>query len=238
MGALSLKAGGWTSATSRFETFCARLGRRRSDISESPISISSLLITIVTGAAIFGAVMGTFMVGGAGRWPLVIYAAVKVPTLILLTTALCLPAFFVLSTVLGLRDDFGRSVRAVLAGQATLALALASLSPLTRVAYESGISHSGAQLFNAALFVLATAAGQLAMLGHYRSIIAANPQAKQRHRTMLVAWVAMYVFTGIQTGWILRPYIGAVDLDVRFFRADAFTNAYEYFLRLVFGGHA
>jgi len=222
----------------RFESLCARIGRPSEfvpDDGAGVLTVRSLLAAIGAGGAIFGAVMGTFEISGAGRWPLVLYAGVKVPSLIMVTTAVCLPAFFVLNTVLGLRDDFGRAVRAVLAGQAALALALASLSPLTRVAYESGIRHGGAQLFNAGMFAVATAVGQAVMLRHYRAIVKANPATAGRHRAMLWAWVVMYVFTGVQTGWILRPYIGAPGLNVAFFREDAFTNAYVYFLRLVFG---
>lgn len=227
--------GGARGAADRFEGFCARIGRPGREAG-APLAVPWLLAAIACGGAIFGAVMGTYQVGEPGRWPLVIYAALKVPSLIMVTTAVCLPAFFVLNTVLGLRDDFGRAVRAVLAGQAALALALASLAPLTRVAYESGIGHGGAQLFNAGMFALATGAGQAVMLRHYRAIIASNHDLEDRHRAMLWAWVVMYVFTGVQTGWVLRPYIGAPGLEVRFFRVDAFTNAYVYFLRLVFGG--
>ncbi|MBX3357714.1 MAG: hypothetical protein KF745_04725 [Phycisphaeraceae bacterium] len=219
--------------TDRFEDLCARIGRPGRDAAGPPVGIRALLAAIAVGGAVFGAVMGTYLVGEAGRWPLVAYSAIKVPSLLMVTTAVCLPAFFVLNTVLGLRDDFGHAVRAVLAGQAGLALALASLSPLTRVAYESGVSHGTAQLFNAGLFVIATGVAQIVMFRHYRAIIDSNPAAATKHRTMLWAWVAMYAFTGIQTGWILRPYIGVPDMDVRFFRADAFSNAYIYFLQLV-----
>jgi len=230
----TLAISSWRRATDRFEGLCARIGRR-GVIADLPVS--TLLLCIAIGAAVFGAVMGTYEVasegvGGRARWPLVFYSAIKVPTLILLTTGICLPAYFVLNTVAGVRDDFGKSIRAVLAGQAALALSLASLAPLTRVAYATGITHGQAQLFNAFMFVLATTTGQIVMLRHYRAIIAGNPDNATRHRAMLIAWIVMYVFTGVQTGWILRPYIGSPTLEVRFFRVDAFTNAYEYFLQL------
>lgn len=244
MQALNTSAGRVRAVTDRFEELCARIGRfsgpHAAPVSTTDLPFRTLLLAIVIGAAIFGAVMGTYEIGGdgvgGGRWPLLFYSAIKVPTLILLTTAVCLPAYFVLNTVAGLRDDFSRSLRAVLAGQAAVALALASLAPLTRVAYETGITHGQAQMFNAMMFALATGAGQIVMLRHYRAIMAANPAAASRHRVMLLVWIVLYVFTGIQTGWILRPYIGVPGLEVRFFRVDAFTNAYEYFLRLVMRG--
>ena len=50
--------------------------------------------------------MGSYAFGsGPDRLLMVLYAAVKMPLLVLVTSVLCLPAFFVLTTVLGLRDD-------------------------------------------------------------------------------------------------------------------------------------
>ncbi len=70
--------------TGRFEAMCARIGRPGAG--PARLSVPSLLAAIAAGGAVFGAVMGTYLVGGQGRWPLVIYAAVKVPALIMVST--------------------------------------------------------------------------------------------------------------------------------------------------------
>ena len=193
----------------------------------------ALILAIVLAGAVYGAFMGSFAFS-AERAPLVLYAAAKVPLLLLATTLVCLPAFLVLNTLLGLRADFGRAMRAILAGQAALALALASLGPVTRFAYSSGATHRGALLFNAAMFTVATAAAQAVMLRRYRPLTA-DPVVGPRHRLMLWTWVLLYVFVGIQMGWMLRPFVGSPGLPVTFFRQEPFSNAYVMIVRLVLG---
>src|SRR5262249_6219663 len=149
-------------------------------------------------------------------------AAVKVPLLIFVTTVVCLPGFFVLNTVLGLREDFGRAMRAILAGQAGLTVALASLGPITRFAYVSGVDHRQALLFNALMFTVATVIGQVVMLRRYRELTA-QPGRGRRHLLMLWAWVVLYAFVGMQMGWMLRPFVGAPGLPVAFFRDEPFS---------------
>jgi hypothetical protein len=190
----------------------------------------TLLLAILIAGPIYGAFMGSFALSG-DRWPLVFYAAVKVPILILGTTAVCMPGFFVLNTVLGLRNDFPLALRAILAGQAALTIALASLGPFTRLIYISGASHRGALLFNAAMFTVATGVAQLVLLRRYRQLIARDPH----HRVMLWTWIILYAFVGIQLGWMLRPFVGNPAIPVAFLRDEPFSNAYIVVLRLIVG---
>jgi hypothetical protein len=166
--------------------------------------------------------MGTFRVLDADRWKLVLFGAMKSPLLLIATTLIVLPGFFVLNTAFGLRDDFRIALRGVLASQAALALALLSLGPVTMLAYASNIEHHQAILFNALMFTIATAIGQIVMLRWYRELIARDG----RHRFMLLAWLVLYAFVGMQTGWMLRPFIGGLERAPTFLREDPFTNAY------------
>src|SRR4051794_18597345 len=74
-------------------------------------ALPRLLLTVAVFGVLYGATMGTF--GGLrGDRPLqVLYSAVKVPLLLLVTFGLSLPSFFVLNTILGVRADFGRVLR-------------------------------------------------------------------------------------------------------------------------------
>src|SRR6185295_6444086 len=75
----------------------------------------ALALAVLIAGPVYGAFMGSFHLVSAERALMVLYAAAKVPLLIFATSAVCLPGFFVLTTVLGLRDDFGRAIRAILA---------------------------------------------------------------------------------------------------------------------------
>ena len=52
---------------------------------------------------------------------------------------------------------------------------------------------------------------------------------------MLMIWVGLYAFVGMQMGWMLRPFIGDPGLPVAFFRQEPFSNAYVVIARLIFG---
>ncbi|MBK8271187.1 MAG: hypothetical protein IPK83_23880 [Planctomycetes bacterium] len=186
---------------------------------------------IVGFAPLYGALMGSFQFDSAERLLQIAYSAIKAPLLLGATTILCLPVFFVINTILGLRDDFRDAIQSILAGQAGLSVTLASLGPFTRFWYFSTEDYRAALLFNAAMFTIATAAGQLVMWRYYRILVRRN----LRHVVALALWLVLYAFVGIQMGWILRPFIGSPGMDVTFFREGAFTNAYVVVAELIVG---
>jgi len=191
----------------------------------------SLAVLILCFSPLYGGLMGSFHFVSAERVWQVAFAGIKMPLLLFATSVLCLPAFFVLNSVLGLRDDLRESLLAILAGQAALSIVLAALGPLTRFWYFSGSTYRAALLFNAGAFALATFAGHIVMSRYYRQLI----RRHRHHRIGLYAWVSMYAFVGIQMGWTLRPFIGSPNMPVAFFRDGPFSNAYVVVAGLVFG---
>lgn len=185
---------------------------------------------------LYGGVMGGY---GAttGRWtiqPLI--SAAKVPLLLMVTFTVAMPSFFVINTLLGLRDDFRQAARALMATQAAMTIILASLAPVTAFWYVSHDGYSAAILFNALMFAAAAVASQLVLRRYYRPLI----QRNRRHRVTLWVWLVLYGFIGIQMGWVLRPFIGDPELPPRLFRQSAWGNAYVEVLdtlwRLLTGG--
>ena len=191
-----------------------------------------LPLMVVALGPIYGACMGSFQLDSSDRLLLMLYGGLKVPLLLFSTTVVCLPGFFVLNTLLGLRDDFRDVLQAIVAGQAGLSIVLASLAPLTRFWYFSTSAYRAALLFNVAMFTVATLAGQFVMLRYYRELM----RRHRHHRLMLGAWVILYAFVGIQMAWMLRPFVGSPGLPVSFFRQEPFSNAYVVVARLFFGG--
>jgi hypothetical protein len=198
----------------------------------SGVRTSTLLLIIFTAGPFYGAFMGSYALHSAERLLLCLYSAIKMPLLVLVTAGLCVPAFFVLNTIAGLRADFPRAVRSILAAQAAFALTLASLAPITRFIYLAGLTHRFAILTNALMFTIATCMAQVILWRWYRPLREANP----RHSLMLWAWVTLYAFVGIQMGWMLRPFVGKPTAPVQFFRTEGFSNAYLEVVRLFVGG--
>ncbi len=187
------------------------------------------LLLIVAFGVFYGAVMGTYSGLAANRLHQLLYSGVKVPLLLLATFLLCLPSFFVVNTVAGLREDFGQVLRAVVAAQACVTVVLASLAPFTVVWYVSSTDYQSAILFNAVMFGVATAAAQVVVRRYYSPLI----RRSSRHRLLLRFWFVLYAFVGIQMGWVLRPFIGDPHQPVEFFRSGAWGNAYVVLAHLI-----
>jgi hypothetical protein len=170
----------------------------------------------------YGAVMGSFSGVLGDRFWQVLYSSAKVPFLLLGTFLICLPSFFVFNTLFGVRSDFTRALGALAASQAGLTLVLCALAPLTVVWYVSFVNYSAAILFNGLMFAVASLAAQIILRRLYRPLIFEN----RKHLLLLRIWLGLYVFVGIQLGWLLRPFIGQPGLPVQMFRDEAWGNAY------------
>jgi hypothetical protein len=196
---------------------------------QTAASLRQLTALLVAFGAAYGAVMGTFGGVMGDRLLQVCYSAAKVPLLLLATSMIALPNFFVLNTLFGLRRDFAEAIRALAATQAGLAVILASMAPLTIVWYATSADHESALRFNGLMFAVASFGAQFLLRGYYQPLIRRNP----RHRVMLWLWLIIYIFVGIQMGWVLRPFVGAPGAAVQFFREGAWSNAYEIVFKLI-----
>jgi hypothetical protein len=188
--------------------------------------IVALVTCVLVFGLIYGAAMGTF---GGVRPAQVLFSALKVPLLLLVTGGIGLPSIFVLYSLAGLREDFSQVLRGLLATQAAQATVLAALAPFTLLWYASCADYRLAILFNVLMFTVATISTQHVLRRHCHDLIARNA----RHRTLLWAWLALYVFIGIQLGWMLRPFVGDPTRATTFLRPDSLTNAYEALVRLL-----
>ncbi|WP_165227131.1 hypothetical protein [Aquisphaera insulae] len=193
-----------------------------------PVAGPTLGLMILGFGMFYGGVMGLYGgLSGHRLWQPV-FSAVKVPFLIVTTFVLSVPSFYVVNALLGLRADFPRVLRALVTTQAGLTAILASLAPLTAFWYASKSPYQAAILFNGLMFAVASLGAQWILRREYRPLI----QKDGRHRWLLRAWILIYVFVGIQMGWVLRPFIGDPLSPVQFFRQDSWSNAYEVVLRM------
>ena len=205
-------------------------GRDRFAVGAPPAGrLRWLVLFVVVFGIYYGAVMASYTGLAPGRYQQLLYVGLKVPLLLLVTFALCLPSFFVVNVVAGRGADFGEALRGVVAAQACVTVALAALSPVTVLFYLTTDRYHEAILFNAVMFTVAVVAAQRMMGRYYGPLIERAP----RHRWMLLFWFFFYALVGIQMGWLLRPFIGAPQVPVEFFRSGAWGNAYEVVARLI-----
>jgi hypothetical protein len=200
-------------------------GRGRFAVERRAVPWGAVALLGLPASFAYGCAMGTF----AERPLQAVYSGLKVPLLLMLATLVCLPNFYAVNAVLGLRDDFGAAVRGVLAAGATVAVTLASLIPFVLFLYASTGDYRTAVVGNGVLFLTATLAGQWTLTRHYRPLVARD----RRHRIARASWIALYSFVAVQLAWVLRPFVGTPDMPTQFFREEAWSNAYEVVARTV-----
>jgi len=184
---------------------------------------------IVLGAGLYGAAMGWWRAPHQA-----LFTAAKFPLVILLTTAGNALLNAMLAPLLGLNIPFRQSFSAILMSFTVAAAILGAFSPLMAfmvwnappISPETiqGATYNIIKLANVAVIAFAGTTGNarlfqlLARLGGSR-IVAWR---------VLFAWLTVNLFLGSQLSWILRPFIGAPNLPVEFFRAAALHgNFYE-----------
>ncbi|MGC4032375.1 MAG: hypothetical protein QM754_11710 [Tepidisphaeraceae bacterium] len=193
-------------------------------------TLGRLIFIAALAAMGYGAVMGSFgVLYGQSGWQ-VLFAAIKSPMLLAVTFVLTLPSFLVINLLLGLGRDVKDVLHALAAGQVAVSVGLLSLSPLTLLWYLSVPRYEPAILFNAAMFAVASLGGQRPLRALYRPLILRNPL----HRRMLVIWLTVYAFVGVQAGWVMRPFIGKPDAPAEFLRPEKWDNAYVVIVKILY----
>jgi hypothetical protein len=187
-----------------------------------------LLATAAAFGALYGLAMGSYGALTPERWPQLLYSAVKVPLLLFSTFGLCVPVFFVMNSLAGLRMDVRAALFALTAMQSCLAVVLAALAPVTLLTYAAGIPYAAAVFFNGVMFAVASASAQAVVVRYYGPLVREDP----RHAGMLALWLALYVFVGIQGAWVMRPFVGNPDVPPQVLRPGAWGNAYVALIKL------
>lgn len=188
------------------------------------------LAAVFAGAGLFGAALG------AWRSPMqALYGGIKVPLVILLTTAGTALLNGMLAPLLGLNIKFRQSLLIILFSHTIAAIIMGGFSPILFFVVcnappfptTTSASSSGHSI------VLVVEVGLVAFAG-----IVANVRLRQLldrlsgsppvSRRVMLAWLAANLFLGAQISWLLRPFVGAPGLPVEFLRSNAFQgNFYE-----------
>ena len=182
------------------------------------VPVAGLLLIVLVCGGLYGAVMGGYSLNAEQM----LYSALKVPLLLVVSTLVCLPNFYVLNAVLGVAGDFRAALRGILSAQATLAVTLAALSPVTAFLYVSGDSYEFFKLLNGAMFFVGSLAAQRTLARHYAPLLARD----RRHRRALLGWPVLYVFVAMQLAYVLRPFVGNPALPTTFLRETWWGNVY------------
>ncbi len=183
---------------------------------------------VVVGAGAYGAVMG------AWREPLQsLYTGIKLPLLVLLTTAGNALLNAMLAPLLGLNLTLRQCAVAVLMTFALASALLGALAPVAAfVVWNSPPLNSATVLRSAEYGFLQVAhVGCIAMgglvgnLALYPSLLLIGGEPRVARRT-LAAWLVVNLLLGSQLCWILRPFIWDPNRPVEFIGPEYFRGSF------------
>ena len=156
----------------------------------------TLVLIVLVGAAVFGASLGLYR-GGLQ----VLYSAVKLPIVLLLTVGLCAPVLTCTRRALGLESVFRRDLVLVLATLALTSLVLAAMCPLVLLGLVREMPYHSLILM--AVGASAVAAG-VGFVIFFRGLTDRDSFGRV---FVSVALLATFALCGSQMAWTLRPYL-------------------------------
>jgi NhaP-type Na+/H+ or K+/H+ antiporter len=203
---------------------CRRLGRH----------VVSLLALMVLGAGVYGAVLGMWH---GSR--LSLYVALKLPLVLLLTSALTLLFNSLVATLMGLSLRFSQVAVLTLLALAVAAVLLGSLAPVAWFFSESlpdpsvraRTTHNLLYLFHTGFVGVSGLVGCSVL---WRALLRLR-NASRALRTVFVCWLFTFAMVGGEVAWALRPFVGSIYYPVVFLRPDALKgNVYEFIFTDIF----
>jgi hypothetical protein len=191
-------------------------------------ALGRLALLMSAGAAIYGAVLG----GWQGKL-LIVYVALKLPLVLLLTSALTLLLCFVGARALDLRLTLLEVAVLTFTALAVASLLLAALAPVAaffewacpRPSPAARLAHNLLHLMHTGFVGVSGLAGCVALRRGLRRAVGEHAGA----RRVFALWILAYALVGGEVAWALRPFVGSVFEPVAFLRADALRgNVYEF----------
>ena len=186
-------------------------------------TIIMLFIICAIGAGLMGLSLGFYSMDTKQF----IASTVKLPLLLILSMAICVPSLFMFNTLTGNKMRLSQMISLVMLGLADMSVFLASFSPIMLFFIFSSRHYVFIQFL---LTVFCAVAGYIS----FRTIRNGNAYYNKKFNyssssLILYIWLLIYGFVGLQLSWILRPYIGSPSLDFTLFR-EAGSNIFLHFL--------
>lgn len=158
--------------------------------------IRTMTLTIAVAMAIVGGALGSYRGGEQ-----ILYAAIKMPLVLLGTAALSAPALTAIGTALGRRSKLATDLALVMSALAFGALLVAAFTPLIMLGRAMDASYHEMILGTVGIFAI----GGLAALTMVVRALAI--EAGPGWRTAVCGLCVVFVMVGGQLAWALRPYL-------------------------------
>ncbi len=174
-----------------------------------------LLAITCVGASLFGLVVGSYR-GGVQH----VYAAIKMPALLLLPVLVGLPAIRALHAACEVRCSRARLALAALAGMARTAVLAAACAPILWLLYSINLDYHRAILVMTACLLAVGLPG-------LTTLTRGLPRGGQQRWLASSGTVVLLGLLLAQSGWLLRPFVVRPRAETTFLRAieaDVFSS--------------
>ena len=191
------------------------------------------LLTAVAGSAVFGLAVGVY----AGTVGQALASLLKMPSLLVCTTLLTFPSFFVLQSWRAPRPLDWRRAMALLATMlGATGLVWGALAPPVLFLVASIRNYDLAQFLSLLVGAFGGLVGLAVLVAGYRRLC--DPLGNIFRSKFLVLYFVIFGAVGAQLAWMLRPYVGSPSLPFQLFRSPGPTDPgsiFEFLLSKLFG---
>jgi hypothetical protein len=176
-------------------------------------------LAILVLSAVYGATMGTYA-GGLE----ILFSAVKVPMLLLISLYLTIPSYYVLYSLLGGKRTLQQTAVLLLFSFTIMATVLMALVPVNLffmiTTTKSSATYAFMVLLNIAIFTLG---GFFALTNFIKGakVLYREPSENWKPAFLLGSLILMIV--GTQLAWVLRPYFDYYPWFIRPLKSNFYT---------------
>src|SRR5262245_55458312 len=174
----------------------------------------SLVLTTILFSAGYGAILGLFQPGVQ-----TLFAAAKLPVVVLGTALLCTPTFYVFNGILGSKFTFPQTLTAVLWLSAAIALVLVAFAPIAWFFTVSTRGPGFLTFLHVFVFFVATAYGIHSLNTARKYLDHLETAHTSIHGAFLFLWFVIVLFVALQMAYYLRPFLEPLP-DHRFFLGE------------------
>jgi cbb3-type cytochrome oxidase subunit 3 len=188
-------------------------------------------LAILALSAIYGATMGLY----AGELQ-ILYSAIKVPMLLLISLYLTVPSYYVLYLLLGGKRTLGQTVMLLLSGFTIMSTVLIALVPVNLffiiTTTKSFTTYAFTVLLNIAIFTLG---GFFALIYFIKGARALYQKPSENWKPAFLLGSIILMFVGTQLAWVLRPYFNYDPSFMRPLESNFYTAVLELLVRFTGG---
>ena len=184
-------------------------------------------LAILLLSIIYGATMGLYS-GGLQ----IVYSAVKVPMLLLISLYLTVPSYYVLYSLLGGKRSLRQTATLLLSGFTIMATILLAFVPVNLffiiTTPRSSDAHSFTAILNIAIFTLG---GFFALIYLIKGAKILYKEPSEEWKPAFLVGSVILMFVGTQLAWVLRPFFNYYEFFIRPLEGNFYTAVSSLVLR-------